>query len=856
MRNKSTQQHESYGFYALTDKNQTVQPIHRVQGMDIGGDYTTTALVELANQGITEIKENTPVFSFSISGNQVAVIDEDVAATTVTGLQWLALMCNEDSIGINSQVVYGIGETLKYHSSGTNQYVTPEVYNTNSDGCMFNMLGGDTSADEDVDEGGGTNFIGIEFQTPNRDKKMIIRHVSFSLKQVGDPVGTVFAYIAEDSGPSQIAQSSSMDIDTIDGAYSLVEFTFTKDTYLDLDTAYHIGISTSGYTYNDGVDELIIETYVVTAGGAYDAGATIGALGLTVTKAVVYSLGWEWDESEFDHSITSHEVDTTSVDPYTGYNAYPTNIDILVPIRGISELQRTQIYHQASVTSIAFNFDVGGVATYEVALETDNHRMFIDDRKAADLYAVTLAAAGDGALVTSGTATIDGASVDCDTVTYTGIDWDTDGVYAVYWNGKELEQATTGGELNDPMAKRHCGSIRWAIPDTEDDVLAFTENTLVLDDVIRIVFNNAVDPTWASYRLTSEPGNSGGLYKGELDISLITDTNRPRVIEGLKVVNPTGDDSVIQILPGSCYLKNTTTDDLEVFTFPEGFYYSSLGTVSKVFYIFLSMEGDCPTIHEINYTDGNLTTVDEYDLLLAAVTIDGSGYVLSIVDLREVHRSKMHLIQTSSLAADLGRDVIEELGNEDIVERSLNKPIAVTADISAKDTDEELNVLIHEPSTSVDTEANSANITYNATTLTQAGKNFTTEAVVSVGDIIVARGSKAIISAVGTTTVTIYSWYGDIPPPHQGYDVYKGILKSDEMDDNIGVQVNLYTSNDRDEYGASNALGDKRIVIESTQCKTSSDTLSISTGGDGEMSFSLMSDNLRAFYVVQALPLT
>lgn len=858
MRNKSTLQHESYGFYVLTDENKTVQPVYRAQGMDIGGDYTTETLMELANQGVTEIKEDTPVFSFSITGNQVAVIDEDTAATTVTGLQWLALMCNEDSIGIQSQVVFSIGEILKYHTSGINSVVTDETMAAINQGCIFNMLGGDTAltdGTEDVTSAGSTNYLGIELTTPNRDKKMIVRHVSFRLKKVGSPAGSVFAYIAEDGGPTQIAQSNSIVIDTnLTTSYDWVEFTFPKDVYLDHNTTYHIGISTSGYTYSSGVTELNVECYTVASGGNYDAGANIASLANTTTVSVTYSLGWEWDESEFDYSIQSHEVNTLNVDPESGYNAYPTTVDLLIPIRGVAELQRTQIYHQAAVTSVSFTFDVGGLATYEVGLESDNHRMFIDDRKAADLYSVKLTSSGDGALTSDTTATLNSSTVNCDKVDYTTIDWDADGVYAVYLNGKELKQATNGAELNDPSARRHCGTVRWAIPDSETDQLIFTVNTLQLDDVIRIVYNSTTDPTWSDYRLTSEPGDLGGLRKGELDISLITDTSRPRIIEGMKVVaTDAGNTRTVTVLPGSCYLKNTTTDELEVFAFPEGFYYSMSNTNDSI-YLCLSMEGDCPVIHEI--LDGDVTTLDEYDLVLALVAVDASSHVTGVTDVREFHRSKMHLIQTASMSADLSRDVIEELGNEGVVERSLNKPISVTTDVTAKDADEELNVLIHEPSTIVDTESNSTNITYNATTLTHAGKNFTTEALVTAGDIVVSRGSKAIVKTVGTTTLTLYSWYGDVPPPHQGYTIYKGILKSDEMSDDVGIQVNLYTSNDKDEYGTNNALGDKRAVIEVTQCKPSSDSLSISTGGDGEMGFSLMSDNLRAFQVMQSLPLS
>lgn len=183
-----------------------------------------------------------------------------------------------------------------------------------------------------------------------------------------------------------------------------------------------------------------------------------------------------------------------------------------------------------------------------------------------------------------------------------------------------------------------------------------------------------------------------------------------------------------------------------------------------------------------------------------------------------------------------------ELGNHRDVERSLNKPVPVTADVTAKDTDEELYVLLHEVSTAdlvTTSVADQSAISYTDTTLTDTD-NFTTTP--SPGDIVVVRGVKGLVKSSTASVCTVYGWYGETPLDGVGYSIYKGILNSDRMSESLGIQVNLFTSEDREET-------DKNIIIETINARPVSQSLSVSVGGDGELSFSLNSDNVRALVV-------
>lgn len=830
MRNKPSQlKYEAYSVLALTDPNATPRPFYRVQSLEWSSDYSTETLLELANEGYVQIKENTPVVSLTLGGNQVAKEIDDTVSSEITGLHWTAALSNGDSLGTQNQVVFSIGKTAKYHISGGNSNAGGVAYAADGDDAIMNFRGSSASVPTDVTSAGATDSVGVELKTPNKDKKMIIRHVGFSLLKVntGALAGYVYAVITTAAG-AIIAESNQILATSLPANFyptnDLTVFTFPEDVYLNKNTTYNVGITTNGYTYGNGATEINIEGFTATGAGnavfSTDKGGDAITWAEQADLSLIYTLGWEWDLSDFDVSYVTKEIDTTdaTIDPESARNIYNNAVDVLVPIRGMSELQRVLLVHASAINSVSWDFNVDGVATYEVGMEADNHSLFTGDRKVVDIASHE---------VTSGEQT---AKIVDLSATFSEI-WE------IYKNGEMLHEAASATDLNAT------GVHKWT---QSAGIITFSESTIYELDAIRVAGNPVTDPTWASYRLVSEPGDQGGLYKGEMDISLITNTSRPRVIEGLKVVNPSGDNFLIEILPGTCYLKNSTTKELELFRLYESFYFRITEAVAS-YYILLSMQGEVPTISALVSTSAE--NIDEYDLILALVTSDGAK-VSAIVEGREWHRSRMGLIQSSGFSADLGREVIEELGNENVVERNLTKPVTVSVDVTAKDSDEELNVLIHEPRTVVKTQASANGITYTATTLAHAGVGSS----VTAGDIIVARGSKAIVSAVAANTLTLPQWFGDIPPARAGYTIYKGILKASELDDNIGIQVNLYTSNDRDEYDSTGLLlGDKRIVVETAEARTASDSISIATGGSGEMSFTVNSDNLRAFYVAQAL---
>lgn len=828
MRNRiASLKHDSYGIYALTDANGTVKPIYRGQGIDIGGDQTIEELLEIGNDGIVQHKENTPVYTLTIRGNLVAKEFVDTVGSEVTAVQWLGILGNHDSVGTQGQAVFSMGKPVKYHISGGNHYST-QTHAYITDDCCINLAGALSRNDSIFDD--ANDAFGFEFVAPNRDKKMVIKYVGFYLKQGGSPTGYMMASIQTDAAgvPSgnTFADSNRVDVSVFTGAYVLYIFTFPEDFYMTPGTTYHVTLKSFLDTYV--AKTVSVSDFTVAGNGNYEYSPNGGAWINTGTKSLEYTVGWYWELDEYNMSAITKAIDTTltSVDPDTGRNSYPCAVDIFVPIKGLSELQRVRVFHSFSITSTRMSFNVDGVQTWESGLEGDNQSIFYEDRKVVDISSHQ---------VTSGEQTAQIVNL---SATYSE-------VYEVYLNNEIVKMATSATDRDIPDAHKWTQSA---------GTITFSLNSITIKelDMIKVSGNPLNDPTWASYRLVSTPGDQGGLYKGEVDIALLTDTSRPRVIEGLKVLNPANDDSVIQILQGTCYLKNTTTDELELYKFYESLYYTAT-TIPGTYYLCLTTSNGVPLITTVDQASA---IPSEYELILASVTIDGSSFVSVVSDKREFLRSRLSLIQSADFGADFGREVVQEIGNERDVARSLNTPVPVTVDVTAKDTDEELNVLIHDPSKLVDSEvASVANISYTTTTLVHAGKDFTAEALVKIGDVVRARGSKAIVTAIGTTTLTFSSgWFGGTPPVGHVYTIYEGILKAKELDDDIGVQVNFYLTDDRSEYDSTGyGLGDKRVVVESIQGRTASDSLSISVGGDGEMSFSLNSDNLRVLYVAQAL---
>lgn len=844
MRNRPDRlRYESYGVYVLTDGNGTLQPMYRVQNADLSGDFTTEQLLELANEGFVQIKQNTPSFTISLGTNQTA---QDIVSSSVNALQQMALLSNGDSIGTGRQEVFAIGETMKYHSMGGLTLTGTEVHpNGGADTALFQMPGGDTVVEYDVTSAGAADAIAFQFTTPNQDQKMAVRAVSFYLTKVGSPAGTMQAKIYEDTGGlpevaganNELAVSNTLTINTAVASATptlqWVEFTFSDVVYLDKNTVYHISLEPSGYTYASGVTELNVGVVTVTATRGNQELWNGAAWAELNTSAVMFSIDGVWEQDDYDYYLHTSQIANHTVSTEDGYNAIQSSVDVFLPVKGQEELQRVQLFTHAVVSSMSWAFEVGGVATWEATLETDNETIFTDARKIVDGLAVEATSTDEGN---------DYIDLSATSVTFSD-------VWVVELNGETLIEAASVATVGD-VGRCSGDSLKKWFFDTGTDRLYFTTGLLKALDAVHIYGDPDTDPTWASYELVSEPGDQGGLYKGELNIKMIVDTTRPRVVEGLAVADSTS-AAIVSIEQGTCYLKNPNTDELELWRLEETTYYKlyNLGTATTQTILTLVMDNESMYIEEIQGgtagTEIDDGTLSDYHLILAEIVTTGgppATDITSVTDRRECLVNRLSLIQSASISADLSREVVMELGNHRDVERSLNKPVPVTADVTAKDTDEELYVLLHEVSTAdlvTTSVADQSAISYTDTTLTDTD-NFTTTP--SPGDIVVVRGVKGLVKSSTASVCTVYGWYGETPLDGVGYSIYKGILNSDRMSESLGIQVNLFTSEDREET-------DKNIIIETINARPVSQSLSVSVGGDGELSFSLNSDNVRALVV-------
>jgi hypothetical protein len=478
-------------------------------------------------------------------------------------------------------------------------------------------------------------------------------------------------------------------------------------------------------------------------------------------------------------------------------------------------------------------------------------------------------------------------------------------VYVVCLNGEQIEQATTETQLT---AK---GVVRWAIDDGlgsgTDNYLVFKADVLQENDVVRVQFQPTNEPSWETdYQLTSNPGDQGALYKGEVDIRLITDTTLSRVVEGLELsdansgttatltdttiafvdsnpdtitdtnsgfvtagfaagmtINVSGStsndgtytiDSVaagtitlvdaeeltaeaagasitistvaeITVSPGACYLKiddsagdfqlnNTVGVELFRLTASTNLTLDSADEYSLIYAKpdpFGNMEISAVDAATVSAAEEALTTNTLLqDALVLGLVDKEVGGITSVTDCREFHANTLSLIQTASYSVDMAREIIFELGNKRAVSRTLNKPVNVTVDFSAKDTDEELHTLIHltteitevktdeeDSSSAIDT------IDYTDTTVTivgttpGTGDDWEADIGAEVGDIIEARGSFGVIksfSGANNDTATVAEWFGGTPLDGSSLKVREGILCADQLSDKIGIQVNLYTN--------------------------------------------------------------
>jgi len=539
-----------------------------------------------------------------------------------------------------------------------------------------------------------------------------------------------------------------------------------------------------------------------------------------------------------------------------GVNAINSSISLLVPVRGHTELQRVNYFADAVVSSWSWGFDVGGTASLDMTLDTDNRSIFYDDRKVVDVVSYIVQEIPD-----ADDESTNEIEVGLGAAANNGIGVEFTEIFKVYINGEEVNEVDTAAELRKPCDSGEKPNWFHNTSDSPDTV-EFNPGSIRELDCVQFVGDPVSDPTWTGdYQLTSQPGDQGGLFKGELNIKLITDTARPRVIEGFTIeAANAGNDNVVIINTGTVYLKNPRTNNLEIVKVYETTYHTmTVGSERNAVQVSgnptfestlltLEMENDSIKVVEINALDDLASFTDDLVVIGAVFTTQTGvpGFVTEVFDYRECHVHRMSLIQSATLGAALDRETVEELGNEDNVEMSLNKPITVTTDVTAKDADEELLVLTHDADGGKliveNTNPVATNIIYTDNTL----EDITSPSEFSDltgGDILVVRGSKGIVESVSGDIVTLKGrWFGETPIDGTPYAIHNGVLESRRMEDNIGIQVNLFTSDDREE-------GEKTIIIETIRARPSSDGVSIAVGGDGELSFSLTSDNLRAFAV-------
>ena len=401
------------------------------------------------------------------------------------------------------------------------------------------------------------------------------------------------------------------------------------------------------------------------------------------------------------------------------FNLYPVDspkmdatCDILVPVRGASSnsLEATQYVANAYTTSLSLSFSVDGFAEWSADLEADNRRQF----------------QGDSAAITAKSYTATGGETSVD------LGENADEVFLVFKNGEELD------------------SSEWSHSSGSSTVTL--SSALSEGDIVRVVYKPSSAPNWTNYVLTTSPGDQGAIRRGELDIYLITDTTKARIVEGFV---PSISGSNVEASAGTAwFIVNgepvlvRSTSDLTTATSADD-------------YVYLHFDPDTGTLDLVSQASP-ITDENEY-ILIGQVNSDASD----IEDQRQFRRNRLSLIQSASFSIDLSREVINELGRNHAVSRSLNKPVTISVDVTAIDHSNEIVSLL------------------------------------------------------------------------SGQDTSATQVDFSSMSNKLGIQVNLYSSTDRTD-------ANKMVVFEAIDMSVASESLSISTGGSGEISFTLNGDTFIA----------
>lgn len=572
-------QHDDYVLNVLTDCNKAIVPLYRVQSITIDEDFTTESLQEIGNPGYVQIKEDTPTVGVTMGGN---IISQEINSRQP--LYWLSAVANGDTVGDDAKEVVNIGSFINFQNG---EIHCPGVSPIGSSlDCSFDKV---IAAD--------VSKIGAIFWT---QEAISVKSISFKMKKTGTPANTAKVRVGLQTAPagaitnaiiwatqyslSDATTSETRWLATTDGIDSdnlTTDYTRQFQAYFDTPVKLIGNIQyaivweiydATGYAYVTNLIDIAARGTNVIGGNAakYYTGAWHA---IATTYDIWFSLGLYTTTKEFDYYLSGDDDQAIS-GTYGLENTVgiPSTVDLLLPIKGISELSRVFYYGQCSVTSLNFTFNVDGVSTFEVGMEADNRSLFAGDRKEVEVRSieVCLYSTDDNANVNT-TITLNGvASVPSDTVNFpTGTTYTQ--VYQVYLNGEELEQATTGSELNA------LGVTKWAKPDSSTNQIAFTVNTIIENDVIRVVYLPSSVPSWSTYQLVSDVGEQGGINKGEMVIRLITDTTLPRVVEGLEVADA-GEVGYyeLDVSPGACYLVmddacfdpalvNTYTSSMELY---------------------------------------------------------------------------------------------------------------------------------------------------------------------------------------------------------------------------------------------------------------------------------------------------
>lgn len=437
---------------------------------------------------------------------------------------------------------------------------------------------------------------------------------------------------------------------------------------------------------------------------------------------------------DFDELITSPGTEDSNVMGVTA--------DLLIPIKRGDSLDRVFTVAQAYTTSVGWTFNVDGVATFDATLEADNMTFYQDARRDIDIRSKivsTTEASGDAITAVEASST-------------SGV------FFAAYLNGEELELGSLGN-VDATGARRYV--------QTNATTLQFTSGMIAAGDVIRYRFSPSTTPVWSggsglNYGLTTTAGDQGGIRKDELDIYLLTDTTASRIVCGFEPSLSAGD---ITINPGYAYVTNSATsgNDLELYEVSAPWTLTNTNTTSATVYtgvVLTSSNGVLVATHN--------PTVPATSVLVCSLYTDDTNVISCITDRRAFGRTDLALIQNATFRADLSRTVVNQLGYTRNVEKSLNKPVPVTVDITANDVDGELMTLLAGETWGADIAATGEEIKlselsntlgiqvnlYSSTSKTDANHKVTIEAIdADVTNISLSSG----VGAVGEMSLTLNS---------------------------------------------------------------------------------------------------